>query len=83
VTDIKERLVRGAMALAVIEMRRQQAQDPTIGAAAERFIVERELRELAAEALAASPSGRIATVPAPKRSRALATTGRRFRKPQS
>ncbi len=83
-TDIKDRLERGALALAVIDLRRRQSQDPTVGAAAERFIVERELRELAAEAVVAvgGPAGPTTAVRAPKRRLALATAGRWFRKSQ-
>ena len=54
-TDIKGRLRRSAAVLAVVDYRRRQSRDPRIGVAVERFIVERELKELEAEAIAAPP----------------------------
>ena len=66
-TDIKLRLGRSAAVLATIDYRRRQSRDPRIGAAIERFIVERELKELEDEAAAAPPAGLSTQAPAPKR----------------
>ena len=82
-THIKDRLERGVLALAVIDLRRRQSLDPTIGAAAERFIVDRELRELAAEAIAAGQPAGNAVVPSRKRRAVAVTAGRWFRKSSS
>jgi len=80
-TDIKGRLERGAVALAVIDLRRRHTQDPSVGAAAERFIVERELKELADETVAAGRrEGTTETRPRKRRAVMLATAGRWFRK---
>jgi hypothetical protein len=80
-TDIRVRLERGAVALAVIDLRRRQTQDHSIGASAERFIVERELKELAAEAAASIGQGGTGVLRPRKRRRVLlATAGRWFRK---
>lgn len=80
-TDIRVRLEHGAVALAVIDLRRRQTQDHSIGASAERFIVERELKELAAEA--AASIGRVVSGgrrPSNRRRVLLASAGRWFRK---
>jgi hypothetical protein len=53
VNDIKTRLERSAAVLAVIDYRRRQTNDCTVGSGLERFIVERELKELAEESMAA------------------------------
>lgn len=50
--DIKTRLERSAAVLAMIDHRRRQTRDRNLGAGLERFIVERELRELAEESIA-------------------------------
>jgi hypothetical protein len=76
-TDISVRLERGAVALAVIDLRRRQAHDDTIGASAERFIIERELKELATEAVAPDRRG---LRPRQRRHVLLATAERWFRK---
>jgi hypothetical protein len=65
------------VALTVIELRRRETHDPSIGASAERFIVERELRELAADAVTGRGGG---TRVRPWRAGLLATAGRWFRK---
>jgi hypothetical protein len=80
-TDISVRLERGAVALAVIDLRRRQTQDYSIGASAERFIIERELKELAAEAVAPDRRGGSREIrPRQRRRVLLATAGRWFRK---
>lgn len=82
-TDIRVRLERGAGALAVIDLRRRQTQDYSIGASAERFIVERELKELAAEAALSVGRG-VGGGLRPRKPRRvlLASAGRWFRKSQ-
>ncbi|MEX2300405.1 MAG: hypothetical protein WD733_05680 [Bryobacterales bacterium] len=52
-TDIKNRLERSAAVLAVIDYRRECARDGNIGCELERFILDRELRELAGQSMAA------------------------------
>ena len=80
-TDIRVRLENGAVALAVIDLRRRETQDQSIGAAAERFIVDRELKELAAEAAASVGAGVSGAIRPRKRRRVLlASAGRWFRK---
>lgn len=79
-TDVKRRLERGAMALMVIDERRRQTQDPGLGAAAERFIVERELKELADEMLAAARDTTTEIRLEKRHPVLLATAGRWFRK---
>ncbi len=51
--EIKTRLERSAAVLAVIDYRRRQARDRHLGAGLERFIIERELKELADEWMSA------------------------------
>lgn len=53
-TEIKTRLERSAAVLAVIDYRRRQTRNRNLGYGLERFIVERELKELADEWMAAS-----------------------------
>ena len=47
----KERLAFGEATLAVIDQRRRQTQDVGLGAGIERFIINRELRELEEDVL--------------------------------
>ena len=47
----KDRLAFGAATLAVIDQRREQTQDVGLGAGSERFIINRELRELEEDVL--------------------------------
>ena len=80
-TDIRLRLERSAVALAVIDLRRRETQDRSVGAATERFIIERELKELADEALAGGPGAETMKVrPQRRRTALLAAAGRWFRK---
>jgi hypothetical protein len=62
-------------------LRRQETQDPTVGAATERFILERELKELEQEAAAsASQASSVPAAPRKRRRVLLAAAGRWFRK---
>jgi hypothetical protein len=67
VTDIKTRLERGAAALAVIDYRRRQTRDQSLGRGLERFILERELKDLAEERVAAPLGAATAVIDARKR----------------
>ena len=49
-TNLRTRLEHGARVLAVIDARRHQTGDPSVGEALERHVVDRELRELEVEA---------------------------------
>ncbi len=51
VTDTTDRLKVSASVLATIDQRREQMQDPNLGAGVERYIIRRELRELEREIL--------------------------------
>jgi hypothetical protein len=53
VIDIKTRLERSAAVLSVIDYRRQRTGDRNIGSELERFILDRELKDLAEKAMAA------------------------------
>ena len=58
-TDIKTRLERSAAVLAVIDYRRQRTRDRNIGSELERFILDRELNDLAGKAspVSSTPAG--------------------------
>lgn len=59
--NVKSRLELAATVLQVIDQRRTQTKDPSVGVGAEHFLVERELRELADAAAAreATTEGRV------------------------
>ncbi len=65
-TDLKSRLEAGAAALFAADVRRKQTQDPNLGYAIERYIVDRELRELEREAAENPVPGVPVAVPASK-----------------
>ena len=45
-TDIRQRLLSGAATLAVIDYKRRETHDPSVGVGIEQWIIDRELREL-------------------------------------
>jgi hypothetical protein len=75
----KSRLERGVAVLAAIDQRRHQTDDPSVGAAVERYIVDRELIDLVAEVMAEVPESTEIHIPK-RRIALLATAGRWFRK---